>query len=108
MVPTLPPNDGPCTPAGHLHMDFGGDVSQFGDAQQAALTAKIAAALGIKPAELAITRHAVDEQGLNTGALGAGRIWHPTKVNVNFKFVGTTAITNGYTLELKVTLSSSV
>jgi hypothetical protein len=31
---TLPPKTGPCVPAGVLHMDFGGDIANFGDTQQ--------------------------------------------------------------------------
>merc|ERR1719440_1952900 len=60
-VPTMPPKTGPCVPAGHLHMDFGGDIANFGDTQQHTLNDKLQAELGLKPGELQITRHLADE-----------------------------------------------
>ena len=70
-----------------MHIDFGG--GKFGDSEQAELHKKLSAALGLNSSELKVTRHAVDEAGRN---LGHGRIWHPTKVQLNFNFVGTDAI----------------
>ena len=96
---TLAPHAGPCTPAGHLHLDFGGDIANFGDPEQAALASKIGAALNLKLSELQITRHMADEANLHYGALGGGKIWHPTKVNLNINFVGVKAIELGHQLE---------
>ncbi len=60
-----------------------------------------------------VTRHTADESGLNYGALTGGRIWHPTKVQVNFKFglgvageKGKDSIERGYDLEQQVPLRS--
>jgi hypothetical protein len=83
-------------------MDFGGDIAQFGDAEQATLHEKLANALGLKLSDLKVTRHAVDEAGLNLGAVGHGHLWHPTKVQLNFRFVGTDAIEHGRQLEQDV------
>jgi len=83
-------------------MDFGGDVAKFSDAEQNQLHDKLSQALGLKKDELKVTRHAVDEAGLNLGAVGHGKIWHPTKVQINFRFVGTDAIEHGYALERQV------
>jgi hypothetical protein len=83
-------------------MDFGGDVGKFSDAEQNALHDKLCNALGLKKDDLKVTRHAVDEAGLNLGAVGHGKIWHPTKVQLNFRFVGTDAIEHGYQLERQV------
>jgi hypothetical protein len=62
---------------------------------------------------LQVTRHTADESGLNYGALTGGRIWHPTKVQVNFKFglgvageKGKDSIERGYDLEQQVPLRS--
>jgi hypothetical protein len=80
-------------------LDFGGDITNFGDPEQATLAAKIGAALNLKRSELQITRHMADEANLHYGALGGGKIWHPTKVNLNIKFVGVKAIELGHQLE---------
>jgi hypothetical protein len=101
-IPTMPPHKGPCKNAGHLHMDFGGDMRKFGDKEQHQLHSYIANALSMKRQDLKVTRHLVDEFGLNHGAVGHGHIFHPTKVNINFRFVGTDAIKHGYELERKV------
>ena len=53
--------------------------------------------------ELRVTWCQVDEAGLHLGALGTGKIFHPTKVQINFKFVGTDAIEHGYKLEQAIT-----
>ena len=80
VMPTLPPQTGPCFDAGHLHLDFGGDVAHFGDAEQRTIHDRIAQALHLMPSQIQVTRHTVNEAGLNYGALYGGRIWHPTKV----------------------------
>jgi hypothetical protein len=72
---------------------------------QATLSAQLQAALKLGPNALKITRHLADEAGLNYGALeaeGGGRIWHPTKVQLNFKFEGTDAIELGNEIEQQV------
>ena len=72
---------------------------------QATLSAQLQAALKLGPNALTITRHLADEAGLNYGALeaeGGGRIWHPTKVQLNFKFEGTDAIELGNEIEQQV------
>ena len=73
----------PCQPMGHLHCDFGGDVSKFGEAQQNELTKKLRVALNLTEGELMVTRHTDAEEMLNTGALGHGKIFHPTKVQLH-------------------------
>jgi hypothetical protein len=80
VLPTLPPQNGACSNAGHLHLDFGGDIAHFGDAEQKTIHDRIAQALNLKPGQIQVTRHTVNEAGLNYGALYGGRIWHPTKV----------------------------
>jgi hypothetical protein len=100
--PTIPPQTGPCKNAGHLHLDFGGDVTKFSDREENSLHDKLCKALNLKKHELKVTRHAVDEAGLNLGAVGNGKLWHPTKVQLNFRFVGTDAIKHGYELERQV------
>jgi hypothetical protein len=105
---TFPPKAkaGPCKNAGLLHMDFGGDVAKFSDAEQNELHAKLSKALGLNSTQLKVTRHAVDDGGLNYGA--AGKLWHPTKVQINFRFEGTDAIEHGYTLEKQVSAKKFV
>merc|ERR1719486_371963 len=83
-------------------MDFGGDVQKFGDEQQAELTKKLEAALNLKESELVATRHTDTEKYLLTGALGHGKIPHPTKVQLNYKFEGTESIEHGRELEKQV------
>jgi hypothetical protein len=93
----------PCNTSGHLHMDFGGDVASFGDAQEKELMTKLEAALGLAPGKIEVTRHTdTDKIDRNLGALGHGKIFHPTKVQLNFKFNGTQAIEHGYKLEKDV------
>jgi hypothetical protein len=83
-------------------MDFGGDIAEFSDKEQSALHAALAKRLGLSLKDLSVTRHAADQSGLNYGALGHGKIFHPTKVQLNFRFVGTHAIEHGYKLEKEV------
>lgn len=102
-VITMPPQTGPCKPAGHLHMDFGGDIANFGDAQQKVITQKLTTVLQLTPGELQVTRRTdVDDQIRHHGALGHGKIYHPTKVQLNFKFVGVKSIELGHQLEQDV------
>jgi len=105
---TMPPahSGTPCRPWGHLHMDFGGDVAKFGDSQQAVLTTKLVAALKLSASHLKATRHSGSERFSKTGALGRGKLHHPTTVKLNFKFEGAKSIELGYKLEKSVATGS--
>jgi hypothetical protein len=104
MVPTFPPaEDGvPCKTAGHLHMDFGGDISSFGYAQENELSAKLQKALKLADGDLEVSR-VTDAD--NTGS---GAIVHPTKVQLNFKFHGADSIELGHQLEQDVAAGTFV
>jgi hypothetical protein len=43
-----------CFDAGHLHLDFGGDIAHFGDAEVSILKSKIAVALKIPESKLQV------------------------------------------------------
>merc|ERR1711998_144828 len=72
---------GGCKPAGHLQIDFGGDVVKFTDSEQAQLHTMVAQALGLSDADLQVTRHQVD-----------------ATVNIKFKFGGRDPVEHGYAL----------
>ena len=83
-------------------MDFGGDIAKFGDKQQDELTQNLMVALKLKANEIQATRHTDDWGAANTGALGHGKIYHPTKVTLNYKFEGKESIELSYRLEQDV------
>lgn len=100
---TMPPvanKSAPCRPAGTLHLDFGGDIANFGAAQEALLTKMILLALKLKPDQLQVTRMT------DADDTGSGKIVHPTKVRLNFKFEGSESIELGYKLENNVATGS--
>merc|ERR1719253_73278 len=75
---TFPPKPDvkPCHNWGHLHMDFGGDIAKFGDAEQVKLTERLAVALHLKTSQIKATRHTdTDNIDRNLGALGHGKIF---------------------------------
>ena len=52
----------------------------IGEAEQNELTQKLMVALKLNASEISATRHTDNWASANTGALGHGKIYHPTKV----------------------------
>ena len=91
-VPTTPTvvtttANGVCVPGGALHIQFGGDLANFGDTQKATLTTALEAALTLKAKDL----------NVETTQAASGNV-----VQVLVKFNGKDSIKYGFALEAAV------